>query len=176
MAVCTAYAPGMHLEEMIGGVDPKQTALRKMIWRSLFVMDIFLAHSSGRPVAIDEGECSGNVLAPMTNERTALNDHHVSDLCTVGLDATVTSSRVLSVILKKVYIPCKISTQLDQELDEVCRTWPQNLPPVLHWRRASPENRGQAIAILHANMVYFHSLILLTRPFFLLVLSEEVKQ
>ncbi len=115
-------------------------------------------------------------VGPLTNERTASNEHHVGDLCTVGLDATVTSSHVLSVILKKVYIPCKISTQLDQELDEVCRTWPQNLPPVLHWRRASPENRRQATAILHANLVYCHSLILLTRPFFLLVLSEEVKQ
>jgi len=91
-------------------------------------------------------------------------------------EATFRSAHVIGLILRKVYRQRRISTRLAQELANECKQWPENLTPALHWRRASPNNRRQAMAILHSNLAYCHSIILLSRPFFLYLLSSEVQR
>lgn len=175
MAVRTAYTLGLHREETSVVFPSEQQSARRNLWRSLFVLDRFLSASLGRPMAIADEECSGEVLNPSSSPYSALQlDTH--QYCTAGMEAAVRSCHVVGLILKKVYLQRKISTRLAQELANQCKSWPENLPPALHWRQASRQNRRQAIAILHSNQVYCHSIILLTRPFFLYLLSAEIQQ
>ena len=175
MAVRTGYTLGLHREETLAIFPAEQQTARRNLWRSLFVLDRFLSASLGRPVAIADEECSEEVLNPSSSLYSApqLASHQY---CTAGLEAAVRSAHVVGVILKKVYLQRKISTRLAQELADQCKSWPENLSPSLHWRQASRYNRRQAIAILHSNQVYCHSIILLTRPFFLYLLSAEIQQ
>lgn len=175
MAVRTAYTLGLHREETLVVFPAEERCARRNLWRSLFILDRFMGASLGRPMAIADDECSGEVLNPSSSLYSAqrLDPHQY---CRAGLDAAVRSCHVVGIILKKVYLQRKISTRLAQELADECRRWPENLSPNLHWRQASRKDRRQAIAILHSNQVYCHSIILLTRPFFLYLLSAEVQQ
>lgn len=175
MAVRTGYTLGLHREETLVIFPAEQQSARRNLWRSLFVLDRFLSASLGRPMAIADEECSGEVLNPSSSLYSApqLDSHQ---LCAAGLEAAVRSCHVVGIILKKVYLQRKISTRLAKELADQCKSWPENLSPALHWRQASRQNRRQAIAILHANQIYCHSIILLTRPFFLYLLSGEIQQ
>ena len=175
MAVRTAYTLGLHREETLAIFPTEQQSARRNLWRSLFVLDRFLSASLGRPMAIADEECSEEALNPSSSLYSAAKlDAH--QYCTAGLEAVVRSCHVVGIILKKVYLQRKISTRLAQELADQCKSWPENLSPSLHWRQASRQNRRQAIAILHSNQVYCHSIILLTRPFFLYLLSAEIQQ
>ena len=175
MAVRTAYTLGLHREETLAIFPAEQQSARRNLWRSLFILDRFLSASLGRPMAIADEECSEEALNPSSSLYSApqLSPHQY---CTAGLEAAVRSCHVVGIILKKVYLQRKISTRLAQELADQCKSWPENLSPSLHWRQASRQNRRQAIAILHSNEVYCHSIILLTRPFFLYLLSKEIEQ
>ena len=175
MAVRTAYTLGLHREETLVIFPTEQQSARRNVWRSLFVLDRFLSASLGRPMAIADEECSEEILDPSSSLYSApqLDSHQY---CTAGLEAAVRSAHVVGLILKKVYLQRKISVRLAQELAHQCKNWPENLSPSLHWRQASRENRRQAIAILHSNQVYCHSIILLTRPFFLHLLSAEIQK
>lgn len=176
MAVRSAYALGLHREETLIIFSAEDQAARRKLWRSLFILDRFLAASLGRPVAIHEGECSGEILNPVEHGSIHPARPHVSHICSAGLEAAVRSCHVVGIILRKVYQQRKISTRLAQELADECKKWPETLDPSLHWRQASPNNVRQAIAILHANTVYCHSIILLTRPFFLYLLTAEIQR
>ena len=171
----TAYTLGLHREETLVIFPADQQSARKNIWRSLFVLDRFLSASLGRPMAIADEDCSEEFLSPSSSLYSApqLDSHQY---CSAGLEAAVRSAHVVGIILKKVYLQRTISTRVAQELADQCKSWPENLSPSLHWRQASRENRRQAIAILHSNQVYCHSIILLTRPFFLYLLSAEIQK
>lgn len=175
MAVRTAYTLGLHREETLVVFPAEQQTARRNLWRSLFVLDRFLSASLGRPMAIAEEECSGEVIDPSSSLYSApqLKPH---EYCRAGMQAAVRSCHVVGIVLKKVYLQRKISTKLAQELADQCKRWPENLSPTLHWRQASRRDRRKAIAILHSNQVYCHSIILLTRPFFLYLLSTEIQQ
>ncbi len=176
MAVRTAYTLGLHREETLVIFSADEQTSRKRLWRSLFTMDRFLAAHLGRPVAIAEEECSGESLNPQTNTFAKTTRLAPGQVCSAGLEASVRSCHVIGLILRKVYLQRKVSTRLAQEIAEKCREWPENLSPALHWRQASPNNRRQAIAILHSNLAYCHSIILLTRPFFLYLMSSEFQR
>lgn len=176
MAVRTSYALGLHREETLVVFPAEEQASRKRIWRSLFIMDRFLATFLGRPVAIAEEECSGEILNPFGNTFTNSTHLEPAQVGSAGLDAAVRSCHVIGLILRKVYLQRRISTRLAQELADECKRWPENLSPSLHWRQASSNNRRQAIAILHSNLAYCHSIILLSRPFFLYLLSSEIQR
>ena len=171
-----AYSLGLHREETLAIFSPEEQGFRKKLWRSLFIMDRLLALHLGRPVAIVEEECSGELLDPRKNAFQESNELKPHQVCTAGLEATVRSAHVIGLILRKVYLQRRVSTKLAQELADKCKQWPENLSPALHWRRASPNNRRQAIAILHANLAYCHSILLLSRPFFLYLLSSDIQK
>lgn len=172
----TAYTLGMHREETLVIFSADEQENRRRLWRSLFTTDRFLAAYLGRPVAIAEEECSGESLNPQTNTFANTTQLAPNQVCSAGLEACVRSCHVIGIILRKVYLQRKVSTRLAQELAGVCKEWPENLSPALHWRQASPKNPRQAIAILHANLAYCHSIILLSRPFFLHLMSSEVQR
>ncbi|KAJ2896619.1 hypothetical protein MKZ38_005409 [Zalerion maritima] len=192
MAVRSAFALGLHREETMVIFSADELAVRRNLWRSLFVLDRFLSASLGRPAAISEDDCSGDALKTpersggltggLTGAAAAVANFATASLTpsssTVGLDAAVRSCHVIGEILKKVYSKRKISTRVAQEIADRHKCWPTALHPSLHWKQAM--NRGisasQGIAILHVNLLYCHSIILLTRPFFLYLLTKVERE
>lgn len=176
MAVRLAYALGIHREETMAGLSPQEQRARRGVWRSLYILDGFLAVSLGRPVAIAREGCSewpfGSPDCATSKGLNQPNKH----LCSAGMEASVRSGHVMGSILCTIYQQRKISVKQAQALANECRKWPENLSPDLHWRQASPDNVRQAVAILHANIAYCHSILLLTRPFFLSLLSQEIQR
>ena len=174
MAVRTSYALGLHREDANGQFNGQEQLSRRRLWRSLFVMDRLLASALGRPVAIAEEECSEGILNPKA--ASFAHESHISTnmICAAGLEAACRSCHVVGLVLRKVYLQRRVSTRVAQELADECKVWPANLPYFLHWKQASARNRRQAIAILHVNTMYCHSIILLSRPFFLYLLSAAL--
>ncbi|KAG4436349.1 hypothetical protein IFR05_008170 [Cadophora sp. M221] len=179
MAVRSAFALGLHREETMCIFGGAEQSVRRNLWRTLFVLDRFLSTSLGRPTAIRESDCSGTTL--MTGEKapfpqapfpTAANASFTSPNA-VGLEASVRSCHVIGVILEKVYSKRKISTKLAQEIADHCKGWPKALDPSLNHRQAHSASPDQGIAILHVNLLYCHSIILLTRPFFLFLMNKK---
>lgn len=178
MAVRSAFALGLHREETMYIFGSAEQAVRRNLWRTLFVLDRFLATSLGRPTAIRESDCSGTTLFtgeeapfPQAPFPTAANADYMSSSM-LGLEASVRSCHVLGIILEKVYSERKISTKLAQEIADSCKGWPKALDPSLHHRKAAAASREQGIAILHVNLLYCHSIILLTRPFYLFLMNK----
>lgn len=185
MAVRSAYALGLHREETMVIFNPDEQTSRRNLWRTLFVVDRFLSCSLGRPTAISEDDCSGDTLRPADppgdSDSFGFNSAYPSNATfsqtsTFALEAAVRSCSVIGLILKRVYQQRKISTRLAQEIADICKLWPKALAPVLHWRQAATASPSQGVAILHVNLFYCHSIILLTRPFFLFILNAETQK
>jgi hypothetical protein len=182
MAARSAYALGLHREETMVIFSPEEQIARKNLWRSLFVFDRLLSCSLGRPTAISEDDCSGDTLCPneqasdqsMNNNMNPRPAYNATGPC--ALEAAVRSCSVIGVILRKVYQQRKISTRLAQEIADICKSWPRALPDMLHWRQAANASPSQGVAILHVNLFYCHSIVLLTRPFFLYILNLETQR
>ncbi|CAM1505393.1 Fc.00g110300.m01.CDS01 [Cosmosporella sp. VM-42] len=177
MAVRSAYALGLHrIGDMAMKVENtkvtlftnEQVAERRNIWRSLFVLDRFLAVSLGRPTAISGEDCAEDSLeAPLRS----LDDEELADEQLVtegGLDAAVGVCRVIGKTLKKVYSQRKTSINLAQEIAEDYRDWKRNIHPTLRSKKLFNGNimPAQGMAILHTQLFGYHSMLLLTRPFF----------
>ncbi|KAF1958367.1 hypothetical protein CC80DRAFT_490961 [Byssothecium circinans] len=182
MAARSAQALGLHREETMVIFGPEEQEARKNLWRSLFVIDRLLSCSLGRPTAISEMDCSGNALHPVEPQSNAafqmdpVLEANSSETGTSALEAAVRSCSAIGLVLEKVYQRRKISTRLAQEIADTCKTWPRALPTALHWRQASTATASQGVAILHVNLFYCHSIILLTRPFFLYILNMETQR
>ncbi|KAF2824731.1 hypothetical protein CC86DRAFT_46218 [Ophiobolus disseminans] len=182
MAARSAHALGLHREETMVIFSEEEQVSRKNLWRSLFVIDRLLSCSLGRPTAISEDDCSGDTLQPtepISEQPFNLNIHPIQDYNETGpcaLEAAVRSCSVIGLILRKVYQQRKISTRLAQEIADICKAWPRALPSMLHWRQAANASPSQGVAILHVNLFYCHSIILLTRPFFLYILNLETQR
>lgn len=182
MAVRSANALGLHREETMVIFSPDEQSARRNLWRSLFVMDRLLSCSLGRPTAISEDDCSGDTLRPNDPPLEGAFNPNISlaasfdETGPAALEAAVRSCSTIGMILKKVYQQRKISTRLAQEIADICKVWPRALPPILHWRQAATATPSQGVAILHVNLFYCHSIILLTRPFFLYILNLETQR
>ncbi|KAF2757923.1 hypothetical protein EJ05DRAFT_464827 [Pseudovirgaria hyperparasitica] len=183
MAVRSAYALGLHKEETTSIFSAQEQAARRNTWRSLYILDRFISCHLGRPVAISEDECSGNCLRPGQGEPAANGNRKPSISDGDGFDrvagsaqeAAVRSCSVIGSILKRVYQQRKINTSLATEFAEILKQWPVALSPNLQWRQAQQASPATGMAILHVNILYCHSIILLTRPFFLFILNRETR-
>lgn len=186
MAVRSAYALGLHRDETMIIFGAEDQAARRNLWRSLFVMDRFLACSLGRPPAISEEDSGWGGDSLKLNEPSIPDEFGFdspfqasadsNQTAAQGLDAAVRSCSVIGTILKRVYQHRKISTKLAQEIADICKLWPKVLAPTLHWRQYATASPSQGMAILHVNLFYCHSIVLLTRPFFLYILNSEVQR
>lgn len=182
MAARSALALGLHREETMVIFSPEEQIQRKDLWRSIFVVDRLLSCSLGRPTAISEDDCSGDTLHPPDgdyNHSWGFTPKTVYDYNETGppaLEAAVRSCKVIGIILRKVYQRRKISTRLAQEISDICKKWPRALTPILQWRQAATASPSQGVAILHVNLFYCHSIILLTRPFLLYILNKETQR
>ncbi|KAI0526254.1 fungal-specific transcription factor domain-containing protein [Xylaria bambusicola] len=172
MAVRSAFALGLHREESMEVFQQEDRLVRRNLWRTLFILDRFLSACLGRPTAISEEDCSA-FGTPDDFTPSPMG------ICTdathfEALDATVKSCQVIGMTLKRVYSKRKISTAVGQEIVARLETWITELPRSLHWRRLVDErvDSNHGIAILHVNLLHCHSVMLLTRPFFLCLLNK----
>lgn len=171
MAVRSAYALGLHrLETMVIFPVPDRVQ-RRNVWRSLYVLDRFLAAALGRPTSISEEDCSADAL--LTPDKY-LADNNTDGSSYGGLNAAVRSCQVIGIILKKIYAQRKTSTKLAQDISEQCKGGPQKYNAGLHWRQCMNKtiDPSHGMAVLHVNLLYSHAVILLTRPFFLFLMNR----
>lgn len=149
--------------------------MRRNLWRTLFVFDRFISACLGRPTAISEEDCSTSVFK---SSRTTTTSSSISTEAThlAGLEAAVKTSRVLGMTLKRVYSKRKISTVVGQEIAHHCDIWNRELPHFLHWSHLvnGTVDSTQGIAILQINLLHCHSVMLLTRPYFLCLLNKAL--
>ncbi|KAK4225560.1 fungal-specific transcription factor domain-containing protein [Podospora fimiseda] len=175
MAVRSAYALGLHREETMRDVifTEAQMTERRNLWKTLFILDRFLAATLGRPTAISEDDSSMKIfsedVAINTIIRSAPGIDHVHAR---GIDSCVDTCRIIGETLR-VFSSRKISTTKVQEIiDNMPVGWDQDLQNALQRRRysnaSSVKNDSHGIAALHVSLMSLHSLILLTRQLFVM--------
>ncbi|KAL2181787.1 fungal-specific transcription factor domain-containing protein [Thermothelomyces heterothallicus CBS 202.75] len=180
MAVRSAFALGLHREETMNDFifTPAQMRVRRTLWKTLFILDRFLAATLGRPTAISEDDCSCKILP----------DDNAADIPSVAgseaeqiharcLDACVESAHIIGVTLK-VFSRRKISTARVQEIVDMSKNWDQasHTQPYRRHSGGGPADPAHQVASLHVGLFSLHSLILLTRQLFVMhnwMLVEE---
>ena len=129
-------------------------------------MDSFLATSLGRPTSIS--------YAPAV-------DHYASDEAAMTnneLFFAVKASKITGDILSHVYHKRKVSRSIAYTLTLQLGAWMKELPEELDWRSILVSKDGQEMALkrLHINLIYFHGILLLMRPFLLHRISKQLEQ
>ncbi|SPQ22320.1 a8408ea9-1c31-4923-ba58-a52b71f5b913 [Thermothielavioides terrestris] len=131
--------------------------VRRNVWKSLFVLDRFLAATMGRPTAICEDDCSCKIIGDNDAIDTqAVGTPVIDQVHTSSFDACVEICHIIGVTLK-VFSRRKISTAKVQEIIDMSKNWDDRAP-------------------LHVDLLSLHSLILLTRQLFVMhnwMLVEE---
>ncbi|OTB20264.1 hypothetical protein K445DRAFT_17549 [Daldinia sp. EC12] len=172
MAVRSAQALGLHREESMAVFKPHVIRLRRNVWKTLLVLDRILAASLGRPITISLEDCSEYVLDRSTG--TTSDEHMMSEITDpVALDAAVKSCHLIGLTLKKIYAERKVSTLVAQGIADRLEDWERQLHGNLHCQRLVDRSidSAQAVTSLHINLLHCHSVLLLTRPFFLYLLK-----
>jgi hypothetical protein len=175
MAVRSAYALGLHDEDTMIIFSPTQQESRRNLWKSLFVMDRYLALSLGRPSAIVDDELYG-----VTSKGSVNGSRHNSyaeppppaeQPSSHGIDDVVRICSIVGKILKDVYKQRKITARLAVEFSNQLKAITPPPPPPS--QTLSPQ---QNIAMLHCSIFLTHTVILLTRPFFISVMFHKIKR
>ncbi|KAF2668195.1 hypothetical protein BT63DRAFT_270332 [Microthyrium microscopicum] len=179
MAIRSAYALGLHREECLRIFDHPDQLLRRNCWKSLFNMDRFLSLSMGRPTAIFEDEIYGHA-SPRASISSGISDEQVpSPNFIPAVDPIDVASRVCSaigIVLKKTYQQKRVSTAIAQDIASLLRQLDTRMPLSLRWQDPHYPKSPNATATMHVNLFLTHSVILLTRPFFLYVLNHELSR
>jgi len=132
-------------------------------------MDCFLATSLGRPSHVSCETASELCCTPSQSSvglASAEND----------LFFAVSASKIVGKILSQVYHKRKASRSIAHQLSLRFNDWLQQLPPDLHWRDSSLQEPTLILKRLHINLIRFHGIIILTRPFFLHQINKQVAE
>lgn len=180
MAVRSSYALGLHREETMRDVifTPTDMRVRRNLWKTLFILDRFLAATLGRPTAISEDDCSCKILPDdEIVDIRAMGAPGLDHVHTSSLDSCVETAHVIGVTLK-VFSRRKISTTKVQEIVDMSRNWDQASRAQSYRRQSAggPAIPAYGMASLHVNLWSLHSLVLLTRQLFVMhnwMLVEE---
>ncbi|KAK7418817.1 hypothetical protein QQX98_003679 [Neonectria punicea] len=177
-AVRSAYALGLHkIRESAFIFKNEHLQQRRNLWRSLYVLDRFLAMSLGRPTAISEDDCPDDSLEAPTRPSGKTKMRRDQIIGSNGLNANVQASRIISKILKKVYLKPEISTDLTQDIADDYKHWSNDLHNAFDSNNLFKSDiaPAQAMAVLHTQLLGCHSIILLTRPIFMYLLVRAQK-
>ncbi|KAL3418607.1 fungal specific transcription factor domain-containing protein [Phlyctema vagabunda] len=173
MATRTAYALGLHREETMSVFSIPEQVLRRKLWRSLYVMDCFLSASLGRPNAINLSELPSPEDDPCLMGGQKSLPKEVNPFL-----AAFTASKITGEVLTRVYQKRKASRSVALEISMHFNDWMKDLPPTLHWEQLSipDSDEEMTLARVHLNLIYFHGIILLTRPFLLHQINQFLKR
>ncbi|KFY76317.1 hypothetical protein V499_03993 [Pseudogymnoascus sp. VKM F-103] len=177
MAVRSAYALGLHRKQTAFAFSDAEQRVRKNVWRSLYVMDCFLSAMLGRPNGINSRDAADFFDDTEEDLSSDLSTPSSDALELAALTASVRASCLVADILSNVYAERKISVKLAHQISAKFQAWKNSLPPILHWQNISLPNEDPRITLaqLHVNLGYFHSIILLTRPFLLQKIINEIR-
>ena len=130
-------------------------------------MDSFLATSLGRPNSINAVSDS-DLYASLSSSEIALDSNE--------LLFSVKASKIAGDILSRIYHNRKASRSIAYTLSLQLGDWMKELPEELHWRSISvlSEDQHMTLKRLHINLIYFHGIQLLTRPFLLHKISKQL--
>jgi hypothetical protein len=172
MAVRSAYALGLHREETMNDFifTQVQMTVRRNLWKTLFILDRFLAASLGRPTAISEDDCSCKIMPDDdVNSPAAPGEPSLAFVHAKSLNSCVRSCHVIGVTLK-VFSTRKISTPTVQQIVDLSNEGGQGPHMTLQRRQSKegPTHPAAGIANLHMDLLSLHSLILLTRQIFVM--------
>jgi hypothetical protein len=95
-----------------------------------------------------------------------------------NISASVNACKITSKILSRVYLERKASRRTAYDLSMQFSEWMNELPSDLHWRQISLDRGDHTLTLkrLHINLIYFHGIILLTRPFLLYEINHQLKR
>ncbi|KFY93764.1 hypothetical protein V500_03550 [Pseudogymnoascus sp. VKM F-4518 (FW-2643)] len=177
MAVRSAYALGLHRNQTAFAFSDAEQRIRKNVWRSLYVMDCFLSAMLGRPNGINSRDAADFFNDTEEDLSSDLSSPSSDALELGALTASVGASCLVADILSNIYAERKISVKLAHQLSAKFQAWKNSLPPILHWQNISLPNEDPRITLaqLHVNLGYFHSIILLTRPFLLQRIINQIR-
>ncbi|KAK4186531.1 fungal-specific transcription factor domain-containing protein [Podospora australis] len=172
MAVRSAYALGLHREETMRDVifTEGEMKVRRNIWKTLFILDRFLAATLGRPTAISGHDCSMKIFHDDGVDSMIPGGPCFDPVHAKSLDKCVETCRIIGDTLR-VFSSRKISTTKVQEIiDDMPLQWEEDLQSALHRRLSNGgfPSAAHGIANLHVNLLSLHSLILLTRQLFVM--------
>lgn len=170
MAIQSALALGLHRGKETHVIfPPDEQVVRRNVWRSLFVLDRFLAAALGRPTMISEEDCSNDSLDGPSEPSTP------APRVASSLSVAVEIAKVTGCILQKIYSTRRVSVRLGQRFAADCSRLEGLLREELSWERAMDPGTPpiHAISILHLNLYYCHAVVLYTRPFFLFLLKKD---
>ncbi|KAF4444588.1 transcriptional regulatory [Fusarium acutatum] len=122
-AVRVAYALGIHRghESEISQfpANDELRVLRRNVWRSLFVLDRFLAATLGRPFAISDNEYSESSLRP-PNRPSSPNKIPKRDM----LDPPIDACKMIGHIVNNIYSCDKVAIEIPNQMLEYLETHP----------------------------------------------------
>lgn len=163
MAIRSAHALGIHMASRTDVLftDQHVKLLRRNIWRSLFILDRFLAGSLGRPLAMSEHACSQNSL-----QVPAVSSNHGRSRS--ALDASVEVCDIIGQVLNRIYSSNRICAETAHGMMKDLEAWSRRNPSLTKISFPTAMDASTfARAWLKANILGYYANILLCRPFFL---------
>jgi hypothetical protein len=138
-------------------------------------MDCFLSAMLGRPNGIDSRDATDSFAEDCNSDTPSTPSEDTLELA--ALTASVRASRLIGDILSNVYADRKISVKLAHAISNKFQAWKTSLPSILHWQNINlpDEDPRATLAQLHVNLNYFHGIILLTRPFLLQKILDQIR-
>ncbi|KAI1610138.1 c6 zinc finger domain-containing protein [Exophiala viscosa] len=157
-AVRAAYALGLHRKEIAALFPPPECKIRERLWKTIRILDLFMAASLGRP--------------PSTSET---RDTRSADHYSASLDICA----IFETILTEIYPKRMISSNVLEKVSEHHRQWSANVHRGLATDGIKPTEsidggKWPNIGLLHMKESYYWSIMLLTRPFLQEAVSSYV--
>jgi hypothetical protein len=165
-AVRRAYTLGIHRgneTEVVNFAAPQgQRVLTRNIWRSLFILDRFLAASLGRPVAVSDNEYSDSSLASPFGSSTR-------DI----LDPALEACQIIGQTLNSIY-PCRrVAFEVPNQMMNYLEHHPDFNNDGLFENGMA--NSSHMMAHINIQLIGFYANIVVCRPFFLLRFKDTVE-
>ena len=148
-AVRAAYALGLHRKEIAALFPSAEFKTRERLWKTIRILDLFMAASLGRPPSTTE-----------TRDTRSVNHY----------SASVNICAILEIILTEIYSKRMISSNVLEKVSEHHRQWSANFHRGLATDGIKPTEsldggKWPNIGLLHLKQAYYWSIMLLTRPF-----------
>uniref|UniRef100_A0A0B7KA21 Xylanolytic transcriptional activator regulatory domain-containing protein n=1 Tax=Bionectria ochroleuca TaxID=29856 RepID=A0A0B7KA21_BIOOC len=159
MAVRAAYALGLHRKDVSALYPPDEFQRRERVWKAIRILDLFMSASLGRPPSTAETRNTSSV-----ENYSACND----------------LSNIFESVLLDVYAKRVISTEVLERISKEHRRWAAQSSQGLELDGiplgGETEISGQEpnIGLLHLKQTAYWTIILLSLPFLLKMVSSHV--
>ena len=176
IAVRAAYALGLHRSDISALFYAREREARDRVWKTLRVLDVCLSASLGRPLATSELDV-GHVSWSQNSR-----DYDGTKIRGLSFSAMLRICFIFERILNEVYCRREVTAQLVESISHQYRDWTFELPGTLKTDGLAENDDSpnatmqQTVGISHLKGAYYWSIILLTRPFLVFMVSSHLKR